>query len=207
MPSEPQEPWYGQEQAFDQSEQPASVNRAWTSQQRKIDPMGMMGKIFTSVGAVLVILGLLLAYLLERGTSGGFGSSFVTLAGAWGTGLVFLLLGLVQLLFFRNVESAKVVESYFLALANQDYTTAFGYLDQVPQTPTGAQDTQTWFTGRAQASDEQGPMTDYALRGFQLNSRGATYTIKVRRGERVYPVHLSLVKRGDTWKISGFELF
>ena len=75
-----------------------------TTQHRKIDPMGVLGKIFASVGVGLVVIGVLLAVLLGRYASGGFGFSFVTLAGAWGTGLLFLLLGLVFLLFFRNID-------------------------------------------------------------------------------------------------------
>lgn len=183
------------------------LDSALTSQRRKIDPMGMMGKIFASVGVVLIIIGLLVASLLARSSPGGFGFYFETLAGAWGTGLVFLLMGLAQLLFFRNIASANVVDHYFRALANQDYTTAFQYLDPALKTGQDEPDIQAWFTRRAQAYDEQGKITDYSLKGFRLNQKRATYTIKVVRGQGPYTVHLSLLKRGDTWKIIGFTLF
>jgi hypothetical protein len=169
--------------------------------------MGMMGKIFSSVGATLVVIGVLIASLLGRFDSGGFGFYFETLAGAWGTGLLFLLLGLAQLLFFRNVRSANVVDQYFMALVNQDYTAAFQYLDPGIKTRQDELDTQTWFTRRAQAYDEHGKITDYALKGFSLNPKSAMYTIKIIRGEGPYIVHLSLSKKGDTWKIIGFDLF
>lgn len=178
-----------------------------TSQPRKIDPMGMMGKIFASVGATLVVIGVLIAAVLGRFASGGFGFSFATLAGAWGTGLVFLLLGLAQLLFFRNVGSANVVDQYFMALVNQDYTTAFQYLDPGRKIRQDELDTQTWFTRRAQVEDEHGKMTDYALKGFRLQGKSAMYTIKIIRSEESYTVPVSLSKRGDTWKINGFDFF
>ena len=47
-----------------------------TTQHRKIDPMGVMGKIFASVGIGLVVIGLLIAVFLGRFASGGFGFSF-----------------------------------------------------------------------------------------------------------------------------------
>jgi hypothetical protein len=186
------------EQVFSRSELTKSI---------KIDPMGMMGKIFASVGAILVVVGVLIAYLLGRIAPGGFGFSFATSAGAWGTGLIFLLVGLVQLLFFRNVRSANVVDHYFMALVNQDYMTAFQCLDPGIKTPQDKLDTQAWFTQRAQAYDAQGQLTDYALRGFSLNPNTARYTVRVKRGQRAYSVHLSLSKKGDTWKIIGFDLF
>jgi hypothetical protein len=176
-----------------------------TTQHRKIDPMGVMGKIFASVGVGLVVIGVLIAVLLGRFTSGGFGFSFVTLAGAWGTGLLFLLLGLAFLLFFRNVESATVVEHYLTALVSQDYASAFQYLDTGLQTHQDDLEAQAWFTRRAQ--DEYGPITDYALRDFRLQGTSASYTIKITRGGGSSTVPLFLVKRRGTWKISGLDLF
>ncbi|HLI87409.1 MAG TPA: hypothetical protein VKV37_01895 [Ktedonobacteraceae bacterium] len=204
MPPESQEPFYGQEQAF--YTQIESANRV-IARQRKIDPMGMMGKIFAIVGAILIVIGVLIAFLLARSNPGRFGFYFVTLAGAWATGLIFLLLGLTQLLFFRNVNSASVVDNYLRALVNQDYAAAFQYLDPGIMTRQGDLTSQTWFTQRAQAYDERGKITDYALKGFSLNPRSAMYTIKIIRGDTSYTVHLALSKRGDTWKISGFDLF
>jgi hypothetical protein len=178
-----------------------------TSYQRKIDPMGLMGKIFASIGAALVVVGVLIAALLGRFAPGGFGFYFLVLAGAWGTGMVFLLLGLVFLLFFRNIESANVVDQYLRALSNQDYATAFQYIDTGLKIPQDALDTQAWFTQRAQAQDEQGTITDYTLRNFRLQGNSAMYTIKMIRGGKPYMLPLFLMKRGDTWKISGLELF
>ena len=176
-----------------------------TTYQRKIDPMGLLGKIFASIGAGLIVIGVVIAVLLGRFAPGGFGFYFFTLAGAWGTGLIFLLLGLVFLLFFRNIESANVVEQYLMALANQDYATAFQYIDTGLRTPQDDLDTQAWFTRRAQAQDEQGIITDYALRNFRIQGNSATYTIKIIRGGRPYTVPLFLVKRGGAWKISGLD--
>ncbi len=204
MPPESQEPFYGSEQAF--YTQAESANRV-TARQRKIDPMGMMGKIFAIVGAIPIVIGVLIAFLLAWPDPGRFGFYFVTLAGTWGTGLIIWLLGLIQILFFRNVNSANVVDNYLTALVNQDYAAAFQYLDSGIMTGQDEQDSQTWFTRRAQAYDERGKITDYALRGFSLNPGSAMYTIKITRGNASYTVHLSLSKRGGTWKIAGFDLF
>ena len=177
------------------------------SRKRKIDPMGLLGKIFAGIGAVLTVIGVLIAALLGRFAPGGFGFYFLTLAGAWATGVVFLLLGLAFLLFFRNIASANVVEQYLMALANQDYVSAFQYIDTGLKATLDDLDTQTWFTRRAQAQDEQGTIPDYGLRGFRLQGNSALYTIKTTRGGRSYRLPLFLVKRGDTWKISGLEMF
>ena len=154
-----------------------------------------------------MVLGVLGATLLGRVVPGGFGISFLDLAGAWGTGLVFLLLGLAFLLFFRNTGSAAVVDHYCMALANQDYATAFQYLDLGRMTYQDDLDARTWFTRRAQAQDEQGTITDYALKGFRLQGGIAIYTIKFIRSNRSYTIPVTLSKRGDTWKIMGFDLF
>ncbi|MDQ2901980.1 MAG: hypothetical protein ABI456_23995 [Ktedonobacteraceae bacterium] len=207
MPSEFQGPFSGHEYELYRSEQPQSTTSALTSRQRKIDPMGMMGKIFASLGAILVVIGVLVASFLGSFEPRGFGFFFAILAGVWGTGLLFLLLGLVLLLFFRNVRSAVVVDHYFMALINQDYPAAFQYLDPGMMTQQNELDAQTRFTQRAQAYDEQGRISDYALRGFSLNPWSARYTIKMRRGTGPYIVHLFLLKRGDTWKITGFDRF
>jgi hypothetical protein len=207
MPSEFQGPFSGHEHKLYRSEQSESATSALISQQRKIDPMGMMGKIFASLGVMLVVIGVLIASLLGHFESRGFGFFFAILAGVWGTGLLFVLLGLAQLLFFRNVRSAVVVDHYLVALANQDSAAAFQYLDPGIMILQNDLDAQTWFTRSAQANDEQGRISDYALRGFSLNLRSARYTIKMRRGTRLYTVHLFLLKRGDTWKITGFDRF
>lgn len=208
MPSEFQGPFSRQEYELMPSEQSGSAVGALTSQQRKIDPMGLMGKIFATLGAILFVVGVLTASLLGLFESRGFGFFFAILAGVWGTGLLFLLLGLIQLWFLRNVRSAIVAEHYFTALTNQDYPSAFQYLDPGIMTHQNELDAQTEFTQRAQeAYDEQGNISGYALRAFSLNPWTARYAIKVRRGARPYIVHLFLVKRGDTWKITGFDRF
>lgn len=198
MPSDYQGPFLGQQE---------SATSALTSQQRKIDPMSMMGRIFASLGAILVVIGVLIASLLGLFAPGGFGFFFAILAGVWGTGLLFLLLGLALLRFFRNVRSAVVVDHFLMALLNQDYPAAFQFLDPDIMTGQNELDAHTWFTRLAQAYDEQGRMSDYALRGFSLNPRRASYTIKMRRSAGPYLVQLFLLKRDDTWNIIGFDRF
>lgn len=205
MPPEFQGPFSEQQYELYSSELSESASGA--SQQRKIDPMGMMGKIFSSIGAVLIVIGVLIAVLLGFFDPRGFIFFFAIMAGVWGTGLLFLLVGLAFLKFFRNVRSAIVVDDYLMALANQDYPAAFQYLDPWMMTRQNDVDAQTDFTRRAQAYDEQGSISDYALRQFKLNPTSARYTIKMRRGAHPYLIHLVLAKRGDAWKITAFDRF
>ena len=207
MPSGFQEPFSGQEYELYRSQKLESATSTLTAQQRKIDPMGMMGKIFACLGAILVVIGVLLASLLGHFEPRGFGFFFVVLAGIWGTGLLILLVGLVLRRFFRNVMSAIVADRYFMALVNQDYAAAFQYLNPGIMTYQNGLDAQTWFMQSAQAYDEQGKINDYTLRGFSLNLRSATYRIKVGRSTGSYIVHLFLLKRDGTWKITEFDRF
>src|SRR5689334_15905059 len=184
MSSESQGPFHGREQTFSRSEPTKITNSSLTSKPRKIDFTGMMGKLFASVGVILVVNGL----ILERGTSGEF--SFF-----WETGLLFVLLGLALPLFFRHVRSANIVDHYFMALVNQDYTTAFQYLDPGIKTSQDKPNTQTWFIQRAQAADAQGKITDYALKRASLSLKSARYAVKIKRGERSYSIRLFLSKR------------
>ena len=208
MPSEFQGPFSSQGYELSQSAQLEGAAGSLTSQQRKIDPMGMMGKIFVSLGAFLVVVGALVALLLGFFIPRGFGFFFAITAGGWGTGLIFVLVGLVQLRFFRNVKSAAVIENYLMALANQNYAAAFQYLDPAIMTGQNEPDAESWFARRAQAyDDEQGRISDYTLRAFSLNGWGARYTIKLRRGAQPYIVRFFLLKRGDTWKIMEFDRF
>jgi hypothetical protein len=205
MPSDYQGPFSGQENELHRSELPESTTVAMTSQQRKIDPTGMMGNAFAYLGAILVVIGVLTASLLGYLESGRFGFYFAILAGAWGTGLLFLLAGLVILLFFRNVRSAVVAEHFLSALLNQDFQSALQYLDPWIMTGQNELDTKTRFTQLARTYEEHGNISDYALRGFSLNLKRARYTIKIWRGTRSYRVQLFLVKQGDTWQIIGFD--
>lgn len=208
MSSEFQEPFSSQEYELSQSAQQEGAAGALTPQQRKIDPIGMLGKIFAGLGAILVAVGVLIAFLLGLFIPRGFGFFFAITAGGWGTGLLFALAGLVLLLFFRNVKSAAVVENYLVALSNQDYAAAFQYLDPAIMTGQNEPDAESWFARRARAyDDEQGRISDYALRAFQLNIWSARYTIKVRRGAQPYLARFFLLKQGDIWKIMEFDRF
>lgn len=208
MPSEFQGPFSEQKYEYP-SAQVESTAGALTFQQRKIDPMGLLGKIFASLGAVLVVVGLLIAALLGLFfPSPGFGFFLAILAGAWGTGLIFVLVGLTFRLFFRNVRSAIVVDRYLMSLANQDYLAAFQYLDPGTIERQNEPDAQSWFIRRTQAyDDEQGRISNYTLRAFNLNPLSARYTIKLWRGAGPYTVRLFLLKQGDAWKIAGFDRF
>ena len=125
-----------------------------------------------------------------------------------GIGLVLLLVGLFLFLFARNHPSADLINHYYMALKNQDYTTAFQYLNPGMKTPQGQQITQDWFIQGAQAYDgAKGRVTNTTIRNFSLTSTRGKFTVKVTRGEQSYKVHLHALKEGDDWKINGFDLF
>jgi hypothetical protein len=125
-----------------------------------------------------------------------------------GIGLVLLVMGLFLFLFARNHPSADLIHHYYLAFTNQDYATAFQYLNPDMKTSQGQQITQDWFIQEAQAYDiAKGKATNTTIRNFRLNPKHANFTVKVTRGEQSYKVHFHVVKQSDVWKINGFALF
>ncbi len=125
-----------------------------------------------------------------------------------GIGLVLLVVGLLLFLLARNHPSAALIHHYYLALKNQDYPTAFQYLNPSIKTPEGEPVTQDWFIQRVQASNTaQGKATNTIIRQFRLTPKRANFTVQVTRSEQSYPVLLHVVQQGDEWKINGFDRF
>lgn len=130
--------------------------------------------------------------------------------GFMGGGLVLLLIGGLFWLFavLSPVLSSawKVVNHFYESLANEDYMTAFQYLDPDMRTPRGQQITPVWFTRRALLAENAGGLvTDYSLVRFDGQSKDRYFTLKVTRGERSYTTRLRLRRRGCKWKIMGFD--
>lgn len=186
------------------------------SQQRRISPRALTGRILAINGAVFVVVGALIgAYMLlaRLGALPGQGTApllVTTLLAAifGGIGLLELLAGLVLWLIPGDSPPANVVAQYYVALANQDYRTAFQYLDPSMGTPQGQPFTPDWFMQAAQAADSaQGRITDYALRGVKANPGNRIFTLKVTRGSGPYRTRLSVQKQGFDWKIMNFDRF
>lgn len=125
-----------------------------------------------------------------------------------GISLVMLVVGLLLFLIARNHPSAHLINHYYLALTNQESTTAFQDLNPSIKTPEGEPITQAWFIQRVQASDAaQGRVTNTTIRKFRQTPNRENFTVQVTRGEQSYPVHLHVLKESDEWKINGFDRF
>jgi hypothetical protein len=189
-----------------------------TSRRRRVNPRALVGKIMLFNGVVFVAISMLLGgYTLfsHMGTTSTGGNSISMVTGLLalifaGVGLLEGLVGLVVwLLPGGDSPPANVVNRYYAALENQDYSMAFQYLDPSMGGPLGQMITQAGFIERAQAYDaEHGRITNYSLAGVQANPSKRVFTIKVTRGSGAsYRTQLRLTKQGYDWKIVGFDRF
>ena len=125
-----------------------------------------------------------------------------------GIGLLMLIIGVLLFLLGGNHPAADLVKNYYAAFKNQDYATAYQYLNPTMRTRLGEPITQAWFTQRARAYDEErGKLTNDIITNFSLRPTNARFTVKVVRGINSYKVHLNLLKVGDAWRINGFDIF
>lgn len=188
-----------------------------TSRQQRVNPRALVGKILLFNGIIFIVVGILIggsALVSQASTTSthGNGVSTVLVLLAWifaGLGLLEGLVGLLLWLIPGGISpAAGVVNQYFTALENQDYATAFEYLDLSMRNPLGQTITRAWFSERAQAYDEEhGRITGYSLAGVQANPSRRVYTIKVTRGSGAYRTRLRLSGQGYGWKIVGFDRF
>lgn len=125
-----------------------------------------------------------------------------------GLGLLLGLVGLSLFFFTKNHPSADLITRYYMAFQNQDYSTAFQFLNPSMTTPQGQPITQDWFTQNALAYDAtHGKLTAQTITSYALNPNRAKLTVRVTRSQKWYKVHLSLLKKESTWKINSFDLF
>lgn len=187
------------------------------SRRKRVNPRALVGKILLFNGIIFIVISVLIegyALFSQAGTSSTHGNGvstvLVLLALIFaGVGLLEALLGLLLwLLPGGDSPSSSVVNQYYTALENQDYATAFQYLDSFIGSPLGQTITQDEFIKRAQAYDaEHGRVSNYALAGVQANPSKRVYTIKVTRGSGAYRTRLRLARQGYEWKIVGFDRF
>ncbi len=188
-----------------------------TSQRRRVNPRALVGKIVLFNGVVFVGISILVGgYTLfsQMGTTSTQANSISTVTGQLalifaGVGLLEGLVGLVLwLLPGGDSPPVKVVNQYYAALENQEYSMAFQYLDLSLGGPLGQMMTQAEFIERAQAYDaEHGRITNYSLAGVRANPSKRVFTIKVTRWSDAYRTQLRLTKQGDAWKIVGVDRF
>lgn len=125
-----------------------------------------------------------------------------------GIGLLFLLVGGGLLLWRGDVPSARVVNQFYAAMQNQEYTVAFQYLNPGMKTGQGEPITPEWFIQRARAYDaERGTVTRYTLTGFHLKGATRDFALRITRAGQSYKNHLRVQKLRNEWTIVGFDVF
>ena len=119
--------------------------------------------------------------------------------------------GFAAIFYFGSHNPATdVVNKYYTAIQNQDYATAYSYLDASSITFDNQNLTQSLYTQAAQAIDAQkGKVTSYSTTSTNVNSSNgantATFTVSVTRNGSPYDVHLKLQQKGSDWKIVSID--
>jgi hypothetical protein len=101
---------------------------------------------------------------------------------------------------------AQTVTSYYSAIKNQDYNTAYTYLDSTNITIQGQKITQSAFTQLAQQLDKAaGKVVAFTIAKTTTVSKNGInmtqVTVSVTRKGITYSVHLTLQQEGGAWKI------
>ena len=126
--------------------------------------------------------------------------------------LVLACIGGVAVLYYIGTHNpaTDVANKYYTAIQNQDYATAYSYLDASNITFNNQNLTQGLYTQAAQAVDAQkGKVTSYSITSTNVSSSNgvntATFTISVTRNGSPYDVHLKLQQEGSNWKIVSID--
>jgi hypothetical protein len=114
----------------------------------------------------------------------------------------------------NNSPAKTVSQQYYAAIQNQDYATAYSYLDpniKVTYQGQTQQINQQLFTLIAQGYDQaKGKVSAYSITGVNVSSSSSdgntgNVTVNVTRNNKSYDVHLQLQQEGNAWKIVGFD--
>ncbi|MBV9259602.1 MAG: hypothetical protein JO215_16445 [Ktedonobacteraceae bacterium] len=129
-------------------------------------------------------------------------------------GLIVLLIvvGIIGLVILINHNPATdVVNGYYTALKNQNYTQAYSYLDSNLRLNSNQQPlTQDVFVQGTQDIDRQkGKISSYTITSTNMSSNNGVntgqFTLSVTRKGPSYYVHLGLKDEGGQWKIVSFD--
>ncbi len=104
--------------------------------------------------------------------------------------------------------ATDVANKYYTAIQNQDYATAYSYLDASSITFNNQNLTQSLYTQAAQAVDAQkGKVTSYSITSSNTSNGAntASFTVSVTRNGSPYDVHLKLQQEGSAWKIVSVD--
>ncbi|MBV8821833.1 MAG: DUF4878 domain-containing protein [Ktedonobacteraceae bacterium] len=121
-----------------------------------------------------------------------------------------IVLGLVAFLAVTLISGLatagprNAVDGFYKAYEQQDYATAYTYLDTSGVSIQGQQITQQVFVQASQTIDKVvGPVTKYNITNAQVNNDTATVTVDVTRGTNTMTENIRLRKIGNDWKITG----
>ncbi len=130
-------------------------------------------------------------------------------------GLVVVLIaaGIIGLVVLVNHNPATdVVNGYYTAIKNQNYSQAFSYLAPNLKINSSQQTlTQDIFIqGLQQVDGQKGKVSNYTITSTSLNTNNGTnsgtYTVSVTRNGAPYDVHLGLQQDSSgQWKIISFD--
>lgn len=123
-------------------------------------------------------------------------------------GLIMLLAGLLLLLIGRDHPAMEIMHHYYTALEQQNYTTAFQYVNILTKTPQNLQMTQDRFISREQRDDHAwGKRNHYKIIYYSLGWKQIRIIIEVTREPMKYREYVTIRKGDMTWKISSFDFF
>ena len=111
---------------------------------------------------------------------------------------------------FTSIVSGptNAVNQYYTAVENQDYQTAYSYLQLDTFTVGGQQvaANEAVYARLASALDTtKGKVTSHSITNIQVNNNDATVVINATRSGQTYEVQLELQKIGNDWKIVRFN--
>ncbi len=111
--------------------------------------------------------------------------------------------------FFSKVVGPAVVSSqYYVAVSQQEYSTAYSYMDAGTISVQGQPLTQQDFVMAGQSLDaSMGKVTTSSSTSFNVTNDTAAVTMRVARSGSATPyyAHLKLKKIGNDWKIISID--
>ena len=113
--------------------------------------------------------------------------------------------------FFAKTVAApiNVVDQYYTAIKNQNYTTAYSYIDTNSNltAPNGQPLSQELYTATARLVDiGKGRVSSFSIGSPSVNNGVTSLTVKVNRtNAQAYDVRLQLKQVNSTWKIISFD--
>jgi hypothetical protein len=108
--------------------------------------------------------------------------------------------------------ATDVTNQYFTAVENQNYNTAFTYLDTSHLQLNGQGITQQLYVQGAMLYDQaKGKLSAYSITSTSLNANNgvntAMLTVSETRNGSSYDVHVQLMQEGSVWKITSLDNF